>query len=318
MSDEIGAGVGDRGPRRGFRDLSLSDKLAYLREHGEPADRREGIDTVSLRERFPRLAAVETVDLVLRGADGDLPMRSYSARQAAPAGRGLVWAHGGAFIGGHLDMPEANWVALELAASGIPVLSIDYRKCLGDTHFPTPADDVDRAWSFAQEHSVSLWGVHPERLVLGGASAGATLAASMVKRRIDRGSPVPSGLVLVYPALHPDPTAPEGEVESGGVFLELSRNYAGSAEALADPQAFPGLGGGGGYPPTLIIGCERDRFLPSAEAFARGLRRAGVATRFRVERDADHGHIDEPSSAAAHRTIEAMRTWISASPIAVR
>ena len=60
-----------------------------------------------------------------------------------------MWVHGGAFMGGYLDMPESNWVALELAARGIPVFAVDYTKCLGDVHYPVPSDDVLAAWRHA-------------------------------------------------------------------------------------------------------------------------------------------------------------------------
>jgi len=43
-------------------------------------------------------------------------VRVYPARE--PNGTGLVWAHGGAFAFGDLDMPESDWVASQLAARG--------------------------------------------------------------------------------------------------------------------------------------------------------------------------------------------------------
>jgi acetyl esterase len=222
----------------------------------------------------------------------------------------LVWAHGGAFLGGHLDMPESHWVALELAAAGIPVMSIDYTKCRGMDHFPAPVDDVEAGWQFACERSEELLGVPAERLVLGGASAGATLVASAVRRRIDRDRAVPGGLVLVYPALHPDPARPDAVPDPSSGFLEFSLNYAGSPEALTDAQAFPGLGSGEGFPPSLIVACEHDVFVASADSFAATLREAGVPTEFRIEADADHGHINDPSSVPARRTLDAIRAWL--------
>ncbi len=116
--------------------LPFDEMLAHLREHGEPTDPRDDIDTESLRRRFPRLAAVETSELSFEGARGVLPARLYRDPSAPVSGRGFVWVHGGAFVGGHLDMPESHWVALELASRGIPVLTLDYTKCLGDAHFP--------------------------------------------------------------------------------------------------------------------------------------------------------------------------------------
>ncbi len=60
-------------------------------------------------------------------------MRVYPASAAAARmprrrpGARLVWAHGGGFVAGDLDMPEADWVARTLAARGVTVVSIDYR-----------------------------------------------------------------------------------------------------------------------------------------------------------------------------------------------
>ncbi|ANF32531.1 hypothetical protein A0130_13410 [Leifsonia xyli] len=119
-----------------LRTMPLPDTLAWLREHGEPADPRPGIDTASLRRRFPRLAHVRTRDLVVEAPSGPQPARLYRDDTVAPSGAALVWAHGGGFIGGHLDMPESNWVALELAARGIPSLAVDYTKCLGTSIIP--------------------------------------------------------------------------------------------------------------------------------------------------------------------------------------
>ena len=70
-------------------------------------------------------AGIDVTEIVIEGRHGEIPARGY--RGPAPAaGAALIWAHGGGFIGGDLDMPEAHWVAVELARRGIPVLSIDY------------------------------------------------------------------------------------------------------------------------------------------------------------------------------------------------
>lgn len=63
-----------------------------------------------------------------------------SRESAARATAALVWVHGGAFIVGSLDQKEAHWPAIELASSGIPVFSVDYRPALNGVHYPTPQD----------------------------------------------------------------------------------------------------------------------------------------------------------------------------------
>jgi acetyl esterase/lipase len=295
-----------------LRALPLPDALRWLREHGEPADPRTDIDTASLQRRFPRLAGVRTSDLTVVSPHGPQPARVYRDASAPPTGRALVWVHGGAFIGGHLDMPESNWVALELAARGIPVFAVDYTKCLGDVHHPVPSDDVFAAWEHARAHSAELFGVEPDRLHLGGASAGGALTSGVAARLRDGAGAIPAGLVLVYPVAHPDGAHPGSTPDPDAPHAQLSLNYAGSPEALTDPHAFAGLGTGEGFPRTIVVVCEYDGLRPSGEAFAALLDSAGVDVDLHVEPGADHAHINEPSDPTALPTIEAIAGWMCA------
>ena len=293
-----------------FRSLPLPDVLRLFREQGEPADPRPDIDTASLRRRFPHLAGVEATDVRVDGPGGRVvPARLYRDASAEASGRALVWVHGGAFIGGHLDMPESNWVALELAARGIPVLAVDYVKCLGDVHFPDPSDDVLAGWKHAVSHAEELFGVPAFAVFLGGASAGGNLSAGATARLRDAGAPVPVGLVLVYPVVHPNGPQASAEVDPGSLHGEMAANFAGS-EGLADPHAFAALGPAAGFPPTFVLVCEHDELRPSGEAFAQQLEAAGVEVEVRLEADADHGHINEPADPTALPTVEAVTAWI--------
>lgn len=293
-----------------FRTLPLPEVLRLFRENGEPADPRPGIDTASLKRRFPHLAGVETRDFTLDGGARPVAARLYRDAAAQASDRALVWVHGGAFIGGHLDMPESNWVALELAARGIPVLAVDYVKCLGDVHFPEPSDDVLTAWRYAVAHADELFGLHAPALVLGGASAGGNLTAGATARLRDAGDPVPAGLVLVYPVVHPNGPEASAELDLESPHGALARNFAGSEDALRDPHAFAALGPAAGFPPTLIVVCEHDGLRPSGEAFARQLDDAGVPVSLHLEAGADHGHINEPADPTALPTVEAISGWV--------
>ncbi len=295
-----------------IRTLPFPEALRWLRQNGEPAEPRPDVDTASLRRRFPRLAGVTVTEVVVESPHGPQPGRVYRDKTATPSGRALVWVHGGAFLGGYLDMPESNWVALELASRGIPVFTVDYTKCLGDVHYPVPSDDVIAAWQQARVHAVELLGVEPDALVLGGASAGGTLTAGAVARLRDAGEAVPAGLVSVYPAAHPDGGHPGEIPDPASPMTQIALNYAGSAENLANPHVFAGLGSGDGYPPTLVVVCELDGLRPSGEAFAALLADAGVDVAVHLEPGADHAHINEPADPTALPTIEAIADWIRA------
>jgi len=291
-----------------FRTLPLSEVLRMFREQGEPADPRPDIDTGSLQRRFPRLANVQTREVAIEGTERAVPARLYTDASAEASGHALVWVHGGAFIGGHLDMPESNWVALELAARGIPVLAVDYVKCLGDVHFPAPSDDVLAAWRHAVAHAEELFST--ATVHLGGASAGGNLTAGAVARLRDAGEPVPAGLVLVYPVVHPNGPEASAEVELDSPHGALALNFAGSVAALADPHAFAALGPVEGFPPTFVVVCELDGLRPSGEAFAEQLAAAGIDVAVRREAAADHGHINEPADPTAWPTVDAIAAWI--------
>ena len=127
-----------------------------------------------------------------------------------PNGAGLVWAHGGGFAGGDLDMPEADGVARALAARGVTVVSVDYAlaptapawaegigaSARDGAHYPAASDDVITAfrWAFESELCPGPW-------ALGGASAGANLAAGATLRLLHDVGLSPALVVLAYPTL---------------------------------------------------------------------------------------------------------------------
>ena len=87
---------------------------------------------------------VDTRDDAAPGPRGPVPVRMYTPPDAPSTGRPcLVWLHGGGFIGGDLDMREADWTAREVCArAGAVVASVDYRLAVGGVHYPVPHDDA--------------------------------------------------------------------------------------------------------------------------------------------------------------------------------
>jgi acetyl esterase len=277
-----------------------------------------GTGTPQLVRDFPEFGAVEFRDLDIEGPGGPVPARSYWRRNSG-RGTGLVWIHGGGFIFGHLDMDEAHWVALALAARGITVVSVDYRKCLHGVHYPVPSDDVLAAWLWAMKHAGRV-GIDRRSMHIGGASAGGNLAAGVTKRLRDGAGPTPSSTVLVYPVLHsplPPPSATLRDAlaqrnldAAPGSFLET--NYAGSDAALRDPYAFAGNGDVSRQPPVYILNAEADALRASGELYASQLQSSGVVVRVEFEPDTIHGHLNEPYSEGGRRSIDRIAAWLTA------
>ncbi|MER7540405.1 alpha/beta hydrolase [Streptomyces sp. NPDC097704] len=257
----------------------------------------------------------------LRGPHGPVPVRIYQ-----PLGDGtgrplLVWCHGGAFAYGDIDMPEADATARVLAAAGTVVVSVDYRRAVDGVHYPVPLDDVVAAYQGTLQVAEAL-GVARRRVHLGGASAGANLAAGACLRLRDSGADLPSSLILLYPCVHPVlPSAsaeladrlsglpPHLRFEPEG-YATVIENYLGATAATATGEAMPGLADLRGLPRTLIVNCEYDELRASGEAFAGSLRDAGVDVDQRMAPGVTHGHLNRPNLTEARRTLSGMSQWI--------
>lgn len=122
-----------------------------------------------------------------------LPVRGEWLRVAHPRrGRVLLYFHGGGFFCGS---PQTHRVITGRLAEllGYEVFSLDYR--LAPEHpFPAALDDVIAAWDWLR----SL-GYRPDRIWLGGDSAGGGLALALMLACRDRGLPLPAGALLFSP-----------------------------------------------------------------------------------------------------------------------
>jgi len=260
-------------------------------------------------------------------AAADGLVRVYPAH--APGGAGLVWAHGGGFVAGDLDMPEADWVARSFAARGIPVVSIDYRLVAGGHDvYPAASDDVLAAWSWAVSAARDL-GVDSDRLVIGGASAGANLVTGAVLRLLAGEVPglaTPAAVFLAYPtllAVQPDPdpalrTAldenPEADRFAPDRVREMYETYLGGPVENPPLPAVPGLARPAdlaGFPPTLMVNDDVDELRVSGEAFGATLAAAGVVVEVVTEPGTEHGHLNRPDEPAASATVDRVVAWLA-------
>lgn len=283
-----------------------------------------------------RSAAAEPApyrDDTVAGRHGPVPVRRYHPR---PGGRRssslVVWLHGGSFSHGDLDVPESHAVALALAEAGHPVVAVDYRRVppwswwarprpgvLSGIRYPVPVDDViDVIGHVAGEAAAS-----GRALVLGGASAGACLAAAATLRLVRERRVAPDRLLLAYGTFHAElpPVSPELRARIRGrrglmqfrpsTVERMNRNYAGRIEAMADSSAFPGGHDLNGMPPTLVLDADRDSLRASGERFATDLADGGVEVTYDIVPESTHGFLNRPGAPAFDDGIARATRWLA-------
>ncbi|MDQ7879201.1 alpha/beta hydrolase fold domain-containing protein [Microbacterium sp. QXD-8] len=268
-------------------------------------------------------------------------VRVYPARE--PNGTGLVWAHGGAFAFGDLDMPESDWVAEQLAARGTTVVSVDYRlapvpdgwdaagRTGGGDHYPAASDDMLTAWAWVVDNAGRLR-IDRERLAIGGTSAGGNLAAGATLRLIEQRSTTRPALVLLaYPTLLAVQPAPDGSLRAAldaqpeadrfrpEMIRAMYENFLGGPTDDAPLAAIPGNARPDDlveFPPTLMVNGDVDELRVSGEVFAASLQAAGRAIEVVTEPGTDHGHLNRPQEPAASVTLDRFATRLASLSLA--
>jgi acetyl esterase/lipase len=299
--------------------LPLLDGLTDFAAAFEDPSQRARLDEFMSSAPGYDAPPIDTVDTEVQGRHGLIRIRIYRRPASDTTSHpGLLWMHGGGFVFGDLDMPEADSVSRELAhRADAVVISVDYHLAIDGVHFPVPHDDVMDVWRWAQANAVEL-GIDPERISIGGASAGGNLAAGAgLHIRDDGDLPQPAGLLLAYPVLHGVVPPASEELEAKIVEVPpvlrfppdvragLNSNYLGGPVTDAPAYAMPANGDLAGLPPVRVLTCEYDDLRASGEPFADQLRAAGVPTHARVELGMFHGHLNyQPSLGAVDDSLE--------------
>jgi acetyl esterase len=221
------------------------------------------------------LVQEQTVD----GARGEIPVRIYQPGRAGPFGA-LVWFHGGGFVIGSLDTHDHVCRELANRAECI-VVAVDYR--LAPEHpFPAAVDDCWAALNWVVEEGPSM-GIEPDRIAVGGDSAGGNLAAVIARRARDEGGPDLRLQLLVYPYLdlRSAPTWAsrrsngEGYVLTSELLDWFRAHYLG--ERLGDEaDATPFVADLAGLPPAHVVAAGFDPLHDETVAYAQQLEAAGV------------------------------------------
>jgi acetyl esterase len=221
----------------------------------------------------------DVLDEDIPGPGGPIPIRIYrpSAERPLPV---LVYFFGGGWTLGTIDTSDGVCRALTNAV-GCVTITVGYR--LAPEHkFPAAVDDCHAATEWIGAHAVEL-GVDPDRIAVGGDSAGGNLAAAVTLLARDKG-PALAHQLLVYP--NTDYLSDSPSLRENNDPLLFNRNssdwywghYLASPDDGVDPLASPLRAPDHAVlPSATVITAEYDPLRDQAEEYAQRLRDAGVS-----------------------------------------
>jgi len=250
------------------------------RKRPTPDERRQALAKLMQFARAD-IAEIASEDRALPGPAGSIAYRLYTppteTDQHAP---GFVFFHGGGLVAGSIETHHR--VAAALAqATGCRLMSVEYR--LAPEHkFPAAVEDAIAATQFVLANAAEL-GIDPRRIVVGGDSAGATLAAVVCQHAVQNAWPPIAAQCLICPVLDFEETSPSRREFAESYLIDRTTLQADLADYitddtdLADPRISPlRTFHVAGLPPAIIHTAEYDPMRDEGNAYARKLLAAGV------------------------------------------
>ena len=223
-------------------------------------------------------------DARIPGPDGSIPIRIYRAAPGNDARGALVFFHGGGWVIGDLDTHDVACRLLAIAG-GFSVVAVDYR--LAPEHrFPAAVDDCIAATRWVHANAQAL-AIDPDRIAVGGDSAGGNLAAVVAIALRDAGDPWLRFQTLIYPATDMRQIADSHQRNGSGYLLDADAvrwfrgHYVPTAADWSDWRASPLLASDlKGLPPALVITAGFDPLRDEGRQYADALSAAGTRTQY--------------------------------------
>lgn len=274
---------------------------------------------------------VSALEVRIPATHGEIPATLCTPADAPEPSGLLVYHHGGGFsVGSRMSHePVARFMAHH---AGVRVLSVEYRRA-PEHPFPAAVEDAITAFEYAHNRAADL-GADPDRIAVGGDSAGGNLAAVTAQQAVRRGGAIPAFQLLMYP-----PTDLSTRPPSRDLFAQCSTftdrnlqwaldNYVPAGTELSDPRLSPLHGEVSGLPPAYIAGAGFDPLRDDAVLYADKLRAGGVPVMLSRQPDLPHAYLNfvglggrfveaaGEAAAALRRAIAVARPQINAAPAA--
>jgi len=282
--------------------------------------RAERAQMMARFQPLPEYSAVGVEDRVIAVEGREIPVRVFTPERDGPSPV-VVFFHGGGWVTGTLETHEPYCRALATEARAV-VVSVDYR--LAPEHkFPAGLEDCRDATEWVLRHAEDFGG-DPGRVLVGGDSAGATLA-TVVALLLRNGKDLPglAGQILLYPATgHYDP--PTRSYLENGEGYGLTRkgmiwfwdHYLNDRSEAKDFRVSPLLAPSlAGLPPAFVVTAEYDVLRDEGQAYAKRLEESGVAVTHVYAEGMNHGFAASanqfPYLTQAKDVLRRLADWVA-------
>ena len=257
---------------------------------------------------------IERVELTTQGGDVALSLlRPVGSAETPPV---LYWMHGGGMVIGNRYMDDARLIEW-CRWLGCVCVSVEYRLA-PEAPYPAALDDCEEGLHFVIDNAHDLQ-IDPQRVGIGGRSAGGALAAGLALRWRARGQVPLAFQYLEYPMLDDRGRTASSQTEGSPIWSRESnafgwRSYLGDRHGNDDVPADAAPARAlelSGLPPTFIgigtVDCLRDESID----FAARLCRAGVPTELHVYAGAVHGFDMFAETAVARTAARDSADWLA-------
>ncbi len=217
-----------------------------------------------------------------------------------PNGTAMLMCPGGAYWG-LAAIHEGSELAKDFNDKGITLAVLKYRMP-NYGHHTVPADDARRALQILHEKAAD-YGINPEHIGIGGASAGGHLASTVATHRVDS-LPYPAFQVLYYPVI----TMKEGVTHQGSRDNLIGKEPTDELIELYSNEKHVSAT----TPPAIILVSYDDDVVPVQNSmdYYDALIKNGVKSSLHIYPDGGHGWARRASFPYEQTSMDEILTWI--------